>query len=452
MAETEFQRHWAAEIIRQREVHWGPLADSRALRIARRKSTLPEQITARTAVLIKEQEFAPLMRRYTTFLRIGQFLLACLAVLGGIALANSVVSSNDRVISLLEALFALLALNTFLILLWAISTLLRSRPGGMGGFLLHQLHGLIRSDKLAAVAQAHVSLSQRQGLLKPASGCISHGFWALLVITALITLALRFSVQDYQFVWRTTLLDESSVRALIDALSTLPALLGQPTPPVYINTSPDMHNLHQQTAHWLLSCIAIYALAPRVLLLGMCALWLKVRLNRLQWDFSLPGFAELAPRFSPPQYSIVDPAPDETRQTVTRPAVTPAAATASGQPLLFALEHQLNHADIPAGIETINMVASREQRHSLLTQLEQQSVARVLAVVDAGLTPDRGSLRFLQDVAELAKLGIWLHRAGDRTDRSHLWSDALDSTLSAHVWTTREPALAWLQQGGSAHE
>jgi hypothetical protein len=446
MAETEFQRQWAAEVIRQREVHWGPLADSRALRIARRKSTQAEQITARAAVLVKEQGFAAPMQHYATWLRMGQMLLACLAVIAGITLANSIVSSNDRVISLLEALFALLALNTLLILVWAISASFRARPGGVGAFLLRQMNHLIKKDRLAAIAQAHASLSLRQGLLKPASGIASHGFWALLLSTALVTLIIRFAVQDYQFVWRTTLLDESSVRAIIDMLSTLPALLGQPSPAVFVNVSPDSHNLHQQTAHWLLTCIALYALAPRLVLLAACALWLKVRRSQLRWDLSLPGFFELLPRLRAPDYAVVDPAPADDKAKTTAPS-RPLASVSSANPLLFTLEHHLDSLELPATLSNAGMVASREQRHQLLAQLEQHPGRRVLAIIDSSLTPDRGSLRLLNDVAELATLGVCIHTPPRREDRGKLWHEALGTQLGQHLWNELEPALTWLEKG-----
>lgn len=452
MAETEFQRHWAAEIIRQREVHWGPMADNRALRIARRQQQPADQIAARAAVLLKEQGFTSLMQRYATLLRLGQLLLAMIAIIAGLTLANNIVHTNDRVISLLDALVALLAINTLLIVVWALSTLLRARPGGLGGFVMHQVHALIKNDKLAAVAQAHASLSLRQGLLKPASGVITHGFWALLVLSALLTLILRFSVEDYQFVWRTTLLDESTVRSIINGLSTLPALLGQPSPAVHLNMSPDGHNLHQQTAHWLLSCIAIYALAPRVVLLAVCAIWLRLRLRAMSWDFSLPGFAEVQRRFMRHEYAVVDPAPEHTQPSIHQTVPNKSVGRGTGKPLLFALEHSLGNPELPAAIESIDMVASRGQRHALLTQLEQQPVPRLVVAIDTRLTPDRGSLRFLQEVADTAPLGVLLQHSDQNPQRSDLWRDLVTPALTPHIWTSVEAAVNWLQQNESAHE
>lgn len=453
MAETEFQRHWTAEIIRQREVHWGPMADNRALRIARRQQDPADQITARAAVLLQEQGLASPMQRYATLLRLGQLILAVVAMVAGIALANNIVQTNDRVISLLDALVALLAINTLLIVLWALSTVLRTRAGGLGGFLMHQVHILIKNDKLAAVAQAHASLSLRQGLLKPASGLITHGFWALLVLSTLLTLILRFAVEDYQFVWRTTLLDESTVRTIINALSTLPALLGQASPAVHLNMSPDDHSQHQQIAHWLLSCIAIYALAPRVVLLAICAIWLRLRLRAMSWDLSLPGFAEVQRRFMGYEYAIVDPAPAGASSPTTQTIPTPATGTGNGgKPLLFALEHSLGSTELPVGIESIDMVASRKQRHALLVQLEECPVPRLVVAIDTRLTPDRGSLRFLHEVADTAPLGILLQHSAHNAQRSQLWRDAVTPELTPHVWTSLEPAVKWLQQSENAHE
>lgn len=451
MAETEFQRHWAAEVIRQREVHWGPIADHRALRIARRQTTTDDQISMRAAVLLKEQGFAPLMHRYASLLRIAQLLLAVLAILAGVALANNIVHSDDRIISLLDALLALLALNTLLILVWALSTVLRSRPGGLGGFITHQVHALIKNDKLAAVAQAHASLSLRHGLLKPASGLITHSFWSLLVLSALLTLTLQFSVEDYQFVWRTTLLDESTVRAIINALSTLPALFGQPYPDVRLNMSPDTHSMHQQTAHWLLACIAIYALLPRLLLLAVCAIWLRLRLGTMRWDFSLPGFSEIRARVVKPEYTVVDPAPPQHSQLSPRQAKHYTTPGSGRKPLLFALEHDLGEVNIPPTVDTIDMVASRSQRHALLTQLEQQPPPRVLVAVDSRLTPDRGTLRFLQEVADTAPLAIWLHHSNSRSQRNQLWQEAITPALTSDIYSDLAASLHWLQQDENTH-
>ena len=153
----------------------------------------------------------------------------------------------------------------------------------------------------------------------------------------------------------------------------------------------------------------VYGLLPRLLLwLGCLALWRHGR-RALRLDTSLPGYAELAGLLLPAsdRLGVQDPAPAELPRFAPR---RPAHA-AGTERLLVGLELGEGIAWPPALALAHDggNIASREERRALADALAARPVARLLVACDGRLSPDRGSVAFITELAGYAgQTAVWL--------------------------------------------
>lgn len=450
MADSAFQRHWTIEVIRQREVHWGPCADNRALNKARQQPAFADQVYVRAHSLAGEHKFIQPMQFFSTLRTLLLGLLILFAVFAGISLGNTVLSRSGAAVSLLDALIILLSLNFLTLLIWCISLLFTGNTTqGIGGILFRLANGLVRSGKLSAVSQAFISLCHRQRLLKPGFSSVSHAFWAVLLGSALLILWLRFLGQEYEFTWQTTLLSENAVNQLIQVLNTLPALFNIEAPSAELLRTQQSFELHRQSATWLLACLALYGVLPRLLIFSASETVRHLRQRQLKLDPQLPGIAELKARLNYVPAQVVDPAP------VSIPAaVTPRklAQHSGEQALLLALEHEMPEIkDLPEQVHNVGMVASGAQRQQLIQQLSSVKIKSVLVIVDARLSPDRGSLRFIAEINSYSPTAIWLNHSKLRPERSQSWCEQLKQELQLPIYQQEHQAMQWLTNGDDSH-
>lgn len=458
MAKHLFYQHWQAEVIRQRELHWGPLADDQAMRAAKLQERPDDKLFTRAARLCDTHGFVPAMHHYQRWLGWLLWAMAALAIVSGIGLATSITPQGRATISLLDALLSLFLLNTLLILLWAVSHALGERTNGFGALLDPLSKVLLRQGQLLTVAQAHTSLSVHQRLWRPALASVSHGFWFILLSSAWLTLTLRFISYDYQFEWRSTLLNESNIESVIGTLSILPQWLGVAPP-----------ETPQSTAIWLLACLLLYAILPRLLLLLGAEITRRVRLARLQVDWQLTGFETLYQQFAPTKHDPQgghdeswheDSAPAHIQVLPTshlsnaRPKVSPranAASTFAWSTLEWpaspaAVQQLVEQAHLEATGKPANAhqalgdISTREQRQQTVIQ-QQRQARHLLLIVNPSLSPDRGSLRFIAELEQAGPLAIYIPQG----PRSALWQNQLQKHLQTTVFDQRDELVLWLQ-------
>ncbi|RUO32206.1 hypothetical protein CWE12_04300 [Aliidiomarina sedimenti] len=439
--EGPFLRHWQAEIIRQRELHWGPVADDAARRMAATCSNPDDKLLTRAARLCHDLALDNDIQRYRRLLTLTLSLLALLAVISGIALASSISPQHARTISLLDAMIALLLINTLLMIGWAAGMLIRSKPGGIGAFLLHYMPGLVRSPSLLPIMQAHTSLALHQGLMRPALSAVTHGFWLLLLATTFITLVIRFIGFDYQFVWRTTLLSETNVATLVEVLHIVPGLFAFEQPLVTFGATGDAAS-QRAIAIWLLACLFFYAITPRALLFIGCDLYRRYRLANLKVNWQLAGFSELREQLADAPSTDTDTSDNSIKVLPTQ--TTYRHSVINSDPAWFTLEWPLSEAlyiplaELP--ITPLGNVSSREERQQLLTGIARHP-RQIMAVINPELTPDRGSLRLLAEISSHCPLALFVPPGG----RSQLWRNSLDEHLKLPVLQNKEEAEAWLR-------
>ncbi|MDM0045956.1 DUF2868 domain-containing protein [Variovorax dokdonensis] len=404
----------------------GPLEDAQASRAAARAAASDEDRIAHRAALLAERRGLPeglaRARRMAPWVLLG---LALLVTLAGLGLAGTVVDAQQRRINVLAALVALLGAHLLSLAVWLVALLWPGTHGG--GSVLGRAWlsitarlALGRGAEAAAVAQGALSLLQRARLLPWLAGLASHIVWAVALFAALGALVFALSFRAYTLGFETTLLDPADFGRAVQALSVVPGWLGFAAPDV---DAPSDRAL----AQWLLGCVLVYGLLPRIVLALLCGgVWL-VRAPRLRPDASLPYYHRLAARLEAlVPATVIDP------DTIAPPAHarhSRADAPLSDAALLvgfeLAPEQPWPPAPLPTGIEALPPIdGSQAQRQRLLDTVAQRRPRLLVLALNAAASPDRGTERLLNDLLPLAgECRLWLLAPEDRPGNAQRWLD-----------------------------
>jgi len=390
----------------------GPLEDAQAARTAARAASSDEARIAHRAGLLAAR--LGLVDGLARARRLAPWVLAALALLvtlAGLGLAGAVVDAQERRINVMAALVALLGAHLLSLLVWLVALLW---PGshGSGGSLLGRLWlsatarlALGRGGEAAAVAQGALALLQRARLLPWLAGLASHVVWALALGAALGAMLFALSFRAYTLGWETTLLDPAAFGRAVQALAIAPGWLGFPVPDPQAPTDRTL-------AIWLVGCVVVYGLLPRVALAVLCAVVWRVRSARLQPDYGLPYYHRLAARLDAlVPATVIDP---DSHGAAGRPPHPPAAGHTSDAVLLagFELPPELPWppAPVPHGVEALAPIdGSQAQRQAFLDAASQRNPRLLVLAVNAAASPDRGTERLLRDALPLAgACRLWL--------------------------------------------
>lgn len=374
-------------------------------RIAARAGALPDAVAMRTDIA----HLRRLMRRTALgFIAVG-------VAAGALAARASIA---ERQVDILLAAAALLVVPTLMLLVWLLLMGLSRRGSGSGSLAGGTLVALLRwlGPKLLTSPRAADITLAGGGLMRTAFGrwllsALAHGFWLAYAAAALATLALYFSIVQYDLTWGTTLLRDDTVIWLVEVLARAPAALGliADPDPGWIIAGREGSLADAGRAAWarfLLAMIFVYGLLPRLLLaavsLGLA--WLAAR--RLKLDTGLPGYLRLA--------SVL--APVNGRERVSGPP--PPAATSrrrrrrrrnAGPPVLVAIELEREAHPQPLWIPGVELrvlgrIDDRAGRQAALAALADpgRPPAAVVAVCSMLRTPDAGTQRLLNCLADAA--------------------------------------------------
>ncbi|ETF02877.1 membrane protein [Advenella kashmirensis W13003] len=430
-----FKDFWLTEAIRLREDHWGPLDDSAFIRELRSGNDLPEEKIVRRARLIAERENTrQLIDKWTHGARLALLILAVLAVLGGVGTAASVLGATDRHINVLLAIVALLGVHSLTFLFWILSFFLSAKTfSWLGELWLWLSRKIARGPEAALAPQSFVSLLSQNSALKWTLSCVSHGFWVLFFLAALLSMLGLLAAQRYTFGWETTILSPDVFVSLTRTLGVLPGLLGFPMPDAdMVRHSTAGATLSENTyaiwSAWLLGVVFVYGLLVRALSLILCLWQLRGALRGLALDINLPSYSRLVTRLVPTSEGLgIDaPAGDD----ITAQRQDNATLPFSSDPVYVGIELPPGPAwpvfSAAPDTQDGGILETREQRHALLDKLHAHSVKGLLLVVDAAQTPDRGTLHLISELASLARathILLWQHP--DRGSRRATWQTQL---------------------------
>jgi hypothetical protein len=470
---TTFERHWLAETLRLHEAEHGGLDDTALLpALQRAASDVETRILLRAERLTQAQHPSWIddMRAWKTQARWVIGLLAALALLSGFFSATSLINTGmydtgGRLVNVVWMLCTLLLPPILTLLAWLF---LLALPGTHGQTLLGQFgvwlqrHLPGQSPARLHVGHALFSLLNHHRLLRWGMGSLSHLLWLIALSAAVLGLLFMLATQQHLFVWETTILPGEVFVNFVTWTGTLPAYFGFTTPsPEVILASGTSHTTQSEFARhawasWLLGCVIVYGLLPRLLALVFSFWQWKHGLAKLRLDLKQPGLAMLRARLhvETQNIGIIDPAPATLHTSTFHP--WPSREHSQGtKPILIGLELGEDIPWPPVGSEKFMVfprIDSGEDRQRLLAALQKTPPNSLLIVVDTRVSPDRGSLNLINQWAQLTEIPlVWLMQppsvqTGVQIERSNIWreslreagwpKDALLDDASAKIWLT----------------
>lgn len=426
VALSPFEARWLAELVRRHEERAGPLEDAEANAAALTAGAdLETRILRRAEILGDGAGWRDALLRWRARAHLLGWVGAVLALLAGFGAAVGVLGDGSRPVNVVWAVGGLLGVHLLSLALWLLWMLPGGRSHGLsaGGLLGRLWLRLVAlADRSAAAADLPAGLAGLLGRGRSAAwglGAVSHGLWALLLAGAALGVLVLLATRRYGFVWETTILPAQAFVAFAGWLGVLPGALGFPVPDAAtVAASGEQAMLaeagRRAWAGWLLGSLLVYGVLPRVALAVWCALRWRRATARLRLDLARPGYARLRFRLQPAseRLGVSDPAPAESFS----PQHHAASAVAAGEAVLLGLELDpatpwppaCAASGWPAGVRDGGRLDSREQRHAAVRALAARPPQRLLVVVDARQTPDRGSLGFIAELADHAgETRVW---------------------------------------------
>ena len=443
-------QQWLIEAVRLREQQTGALEDAQAVRYAlTQPADLASRLSARALFLAKRDGLIEALQQWLQAAKVTRWLLSVIAVLIGIGLSKAALLSQDGTVNVFLALLALLAANGVSLLVWLVSSLMRShsQQTWLPQIAAWLSEKLARKAKQAQLVPALAILLQRQQALLWGIGKYLHLWWLLVLVSSLISVLLMLSTRRYGFIWESTLIDSATFSGLIHSLGTVPSWLGFPQPTAeLIQRSAELTTFsetdRQTWAYWLVGLTLVYGIIPRAILALLSSYLFKRRLQKLAIDPQLPIWLELKDRLLPTVTEIIDPAPAS--------LVSPTAAAFSSDLIassvaLVSLEVNPLRNWQPDTPYYLGSLASRQQRQQILDHLSQHPVKRLLVACSS---VDRGSLNLLVELSQYTEqLMIWLlpetAELNYQEARFADWKNRL--TQQQLNYTVQDDALSWLE-------
>ena len=460
-------RHTLARAVQALEAE-GPLDDAVELReAARAAGDLPARVLLRGQALGERLGLDAAWHRLMGGGKLAALLLALTVAFASLAAAHAVVG-QERSVNAVAAFVSVLGVHALTLALWLLGLLL-ARPFGaharasfggaaasLGGWALQLgawLAGRGQTERARALltGMGQVLARGRAGFWL--TSAISHGIWALAFTVIGLGLWWAFSFRAYQLSWESTILDAGFFARFVELTGRLPALLGFPVPDAgQLAGTGQVPN--RDWAWWLMGAVWIYGCLPRAALALTCALRFRQGLARLAVDEADPYVRQLATRFAAldAQARVVD-----AEQAAPRPALAPAApGVAGGDAVLLGWElppgeplpPELGAAPGLAWTESLDGAAAGRERVLARLSAHPGGAPRVLLVCRAAGSPDRGTARFLRDLARVAAQSALLPLAalpaGGGAQRWKDWLDAEQLTPRWPMLADLPQAVAWL--------
>jgi hypothetical protein len=458
---TSLTAYWLAETLRLREAQWGHLEDSRENTLARAQGqSYSQKVLLRAKAIGRREGLDRLLVALQRNARIALAIMGLIAALAGGLAAAGALGDGGRAVNLWLALIAMLGFNTLAFALWLLSFGIRGDRQGtwISDVWLWLTQKLARGPDAMLAPRAMVELLGRSGSQRWLLGAISHGLWAIALACASLTMLALLSAIRYTFNWETTLLSPDTFVWLARLLGWLPSKLGFSVPPdAIIRASDGLQTLPASAqaawSGWLIGCLIVYGLLPRLIALAVSLFIGRRRLSTLTIDSSLPGYAELRTRLTPSSETTGIDGPTEP-DTIRRRNVHSAATFAQNQAILVGVELpgtvDWPPADLPDRFVNMGILDSRAQRRTLLERLHQHPVKQMLILYDGNQTPDRGVLTLIADLGDMVEqthTAPIVQAGSDTIRRLATWSHKLKEAgfSEDQIHPTVSHALAHLQ-------
>ncbi|CUB06222.1 DUF2868 domain-containing protein [Marinomonas fungiae] len=332
----------------------------------------------------------------TKYLQIGLILL--FFIIGSIAAPMAFRTGSDQQLNIFWLLIVLLGTHFLSLFLWLLSQLRQSAQTAHApawfSVLLNKLGRLFGLSEQTLSYFIQLRFSGAVGIWH--IGRIVHSAWTGYLVGGLLSALLFLMTHQVQFIWETTLLTQTDFRTLTQAISVVPAWLGVAPPSLDDIAWSQIGNLTQPDdtrktwAVWILSCVLIYGVMVRGLFVILCHLFYRQQRNKLWRSFiptSRPDSQTHREILDAEQISVV--------QASAADAKVPAPKTAiiqTSQPVHYFLFEWSR--GIPPALEQAEHLSTLNDSQAQQHFLETHQDGRII-VIDAEVSPDRGSLRFM---------------------------------------------------------
>lgn len=459
-----YRQCWISETVRLHERSHGRLDDSRELmRLRDSGGPVDWRIAQRALALAERSGLDQAVQEWLTALRWGMAAVAAVAMVTGFGAALAVLGDSQAQVNIVWTLAALLGFNLLMLVLWVVGIVTAGRNGGgaLGRcwLLLARLAGGSRRN---TAARAFLSVGTASDVHRWTLSAVTHAFWTLSTLAAIAALLIALSLRAYDFVWETTILSSGVFVQFVQWSAWLPSLMGFAVPDEAMIRASELttaagsgESLRRAWSSWLLGCLLVYGLLPRLLLLLCSVALLLLRMRRCRLDTRKAEWAALAARLSrasePGQ--VVDP--DTGVAGAYRLQLDPQAG---GEPVMVAMELGGDIDWPPAGADgaltVLGPADDRDRRHEVEHRLREQRPARLLCAVDTRLSPDRGLINGLLTLSACSGgAGLWLMRSGEAgPERLESWQQSLTQAgfPPSRQYTDGAKARQWLTLGGEA--
>lgn len=324
---------------------------------------------------------------------------AVMGFLGGVALLAG------AWLNFFYVFIVLIGWHSIALILWCI------RPNTLMASLLHMAISQFwqrqaTKDSLQANAYRVLWQSTKPSLNWQISALI-HKTWLCGLLGHFLALTGLFLVKNYAFFWQSTLLSEHILTQFIKLIAFVPSLLGF-----------EWTTMPRQLALLLLMSLVLYAVLPRALAYGYTVL--RLRAYRFEIDKDLYYYEHLLYQFN---QRTIDP--DDYQAPIAKPI---ASFPKTNKTIIATLEYP-TQALWYRGAMTDNVhdmgVIDTKDDIDRLSQTIHLKQARLLLAIDSALLPDRGVIRKLQRIADVAQFGIVVQILGDH-DHKPLWQQFLN--------------------------
>lgn len=297
---NNFEKRWLTQAIAETEI-----TNSKLLEISFETETdyendKIEELVVEQGIKIAEREgFVKKLDTWITRTKtLGLFIIALIFMVGFASAFNLHENSSTREINALLLILIILIPNIVMMFLWFFGFLIQARrPIGIANFWEWFISHISGEHK--QIIASFLKLHDQGNLTRWWLGCITHRFWTFITLGVLTGLTSALAFRGYDFIWETTWLNDATFIIIINKLGIIPSYLGFKIPdnPFYILNSYSISldnnvitgidnntNLENRRAwtFWLLGCIFVYGLIPRLFLWALCSLKYKYSRNRIK--------------------------------------------------------------------------------------------------------------------------------------------------------------------------
>ena len=471
------------KIIEQAETQQGWLDDGAANRLAVSKTQSPDQwLLMRAQTLGDQAHFTTTLNTIrATAVGANLMMWVVCAVVGFLA-GLSVLGSANTPVNVLWVVLSLLGVPTLTLLMWVFAMLFSNRSSEFGGLVGRVVQNMLkrftRDPNAPLFWQAWHQTTSPSGAQRWLFSMLTHGFWLLALSFSVLSMAIAFSVKHYVFLWETTWFDPQSFVRVASFLGAIPAQFSLAMPDSSLiaqsgNTAIDTWEARALWARWLIAVILVWGVVPRLFFFILSAIrwhqttaYLKpkttdayaiaclARLSRVHAHLEPEGVSGLPDTWQAPTqplnltHSTLDAVVLGIELRALPDWVTPSRADASElethrrQPG-YEDAHRLHSTQTNRWV-TLGIVDNLASRETVLQALTQRPPNKLLIICDAMQTPDRGTLRLIDNLQKFAHQNhVFLMHAVEGA-HANLWRQGLNKLGLTTIHTSDQETAQWL--------